>query len=224
MLDLSDIVGVGGKVTPGNVLAAYCEGVFPWFQHDGTDVLWWAPGRRFVLDLPDLHYGRTVRRALKKFEFTIDRAFDLVIHGCAEMRYDYRAGGGTERSGTWLTPRMARTYCKLHREGLAHSVEVWYQGKLVGGLYGVAIGGMFFGESMFSSMSNTSKAAFVTLVKKLPDFGIERVDCRMESPTTRYLGGKYVLRRDFTIHLKQLLKIPTAKGKWSMESDGTNLS
>lgn len=224
MLGLTDVVGVGGNITPGNILAAYCEGVFPWFPHDATDVLWWSPDPRFVLDLPDLHYGRTVRRTLKKLRFTMDTEFARVIQACADMRYDNRPNGGTERTGTWITPKMLSTYRKLHYQGLAHSVEAWHGDELVGGLYGVGIGGMFFGESMFSIMPNASKAAFVTLVEKLPTFGVERIDCQMATPSTTYLGGKFVGRVEFTTHLKQLLKTPTARGKWSLESDGRNLS
>jgi len=224
MLNLNDVVGVGGKVTPGTVLAAYCEGVFPWFANDQTDVLWWSPDPRFVLDLSDLHYGRTVRRTLKKLTFTLDSAFDQVIQTCADMRYDKRPNGGTERMATWITPSMALTFRKLHREGLAHSVEAWDGSELVGGLYGLAIGGMFYGESMFSITPNASKAAFVTLAQKLPDFGIERIDCQMATPTTRYLGGKFVSRTEFTADLKrQLVKVPTTRGKWSLEGHGTTL-
>lgn len=222
MLDVSDIIGVGGKLTPGNVLAAYCHGVFPWFPHDGTDILWWSPDPRFVIDVKNVHVGRTVRKARKKLHFTVDTAFARVMQECAEMRYDNRENGGTARTNTWITPNMQSVYRALHRNGIAHSVEAWKDGELVGGLYGLGIGGVFFGSSMFTREPNASKASFAVLADLLPRYGIEQIDCQMATPTTRYLGGYYISRNGFLKDLRRLLKVPTVRGKWSLEADGTD--
>lgn len=218
MLKPSDIVHVGGKLTASSVLAAYHQGVFPWFSHDGSDVLWWSPDPRYVLDVDEVHRGRTVRKTLKKLTFTIDAEFDRVIQECADKRYAAKSPEGTDRTDTWITPRMLKVYRTLYREGFAHSVEAWKDGELVGGLYGLCLGNVFFGESMFAHMPNASKAALVFLCDKLTEAGVVRIDCQMETPLMKYMGAKFISRQKFRDGLLLgLLTKPTLRGKWSID-------
>lgn len=225
MVNIVDRVAVGGNLTPQSVLAAYYLGVFPWFPHDGTDVMWWSPNPRFVIDLKiepneatGLHYGRTLKRALRKFHFTMDEQFDQVIQECANKRYEPKTEKHIDRRGTWITPKMQKVYRQLHRRGYAHSIEVWYGDKLVGGLYGVSLGRTFYGESMFSHEANSSKAAVVALALKLREWGFDLIDCMMESSVTKYLGGRYIRKAEFEFRLlRGIVSRPLQPTKWSMD-------
>lgn len=194
--DPDGLLAAGGDLSPQRLLLAYRSGIFPWFD-DQQPILWWSPDPRCVL-LPDqLYLSRSMRKLIRqdRFEVSFDQAFDQVIDACAAPR--------SEDPGTWITPEMQHAYLTLHRLGSAHSVEVWQQGKLVGGLYGVAIGRVFFGESMFSRVSNASKVGFAKLVEQLADWGYAVIDCQVETEHLMSLGACMIPRSEFANLLKQ---------------------
>jgi leucyl/phenylalanyl-tRNA--protein transferase len=184
------LLTAGGDLTPERLLAAYRKGIFPWYQ-DGQPILWWSPDPRAVLMPDGLKVSRSLRRSLRRrgFEFRVDTAFELVVAACAEPR---RYGGGT-----WITTEMAEAYGRLHDLGWAHSFETWRDGRLVGGLYGVAIGRAFFGESMFSRETDASKVALVHGVDFLRSLETELIDCQIASAHTRSLGAVDMPRAEF---------------------------
>lgn len=192
------LLAAGGSLEPQRLLEAYCKGIFPWFEED-QPILWWTPDPRMVLYPDELHISRSLARTLKKHPFRVssDEAFHDVVMACSGER--------ANSSGTWITREMIEAYCELHALGIAHSVEVWEDQVLIGGLYGLAIGSVFFGESMFSHQDNASKIAFVTLVKKLEALGYTLVDCQVSSPFLASLGAREISRRDF---MNQLPKSP----------------
>jgi leucyl/phenylalanyl-tRNA---protein transferase len=191
------LLAVGGDLSSARILAAYRRGIFPWYS-DEQPILWWSPDPRTVLFPANLKVSRSLRKALNQrhFRLTMDRAFDAVIRACAEPR--------AQSFGTWITREMSKAYCDLHREGFAHSVECWQGEQLAGGLYGIAIGRVFFGESMFSRESNASKVAFCQLVRQLSawDFGL--VDCQIYSSHLASLGAEEIPRSRFVQHLEIL--------------------
>jgi len=184
------LLAAGGDLAPERLIAAYKQGIFPWYQ-EGQPILWWSPDPRAVLVPDNLKVSRSLRRSLAKrrFEFRVDTAFDLVVAGCAEPRH---YGGGT-----WITAEMAEAYGRLHRMGWAHSFETWADGRLVGGLYGVAIGRVFFGESMFTRVTDASKVALVHAVDLLRSRDTELIDCQVASAHTRSLGAVDMPRAEF---------------------------
>lgn len=184
------LVAAGGSLEPAWILAAYRKGIFPWYEA-GQPILWWSPHPRAVLEPRDLRISRSLRRRLRKREFrvTADRAFDRVVSGCAEPR-------GYTRS-TWITGDMARAYSRLHGLGYAHSFESWSGDTLVGGLYGVAIGRVFFGESMFTRRSDASKVAFARAVRFLAAHGFELIDCQVATAHTSRFGAVPMPRDEF---------------------------
>lgn len=184
------LLAAGGDLTPERLLAAYRQGIFPWYQ-DGQPILWWSPDPRAVLWRDGLKVSRSLRRSLRNrgFEFRVDTAFDEVVAACAEPR---RYG-----AGTWITAEMAAAYGRLHRLGWAHSFETWAEGRLVGGMYGVGLGHVFFGESMFTRMTDASKVALVHAVGHLHECGIDLIDCQVASAHTRSLGAVDMRRADF---------------------------
>ena len=193
MLTPADYVATGGELTPQTVLAAYRQGVFPWFPSDADTPVWWSPNPRFIIDLrkPDRpHVGRTIRKAAKKFRVTFDNCFKQVIHECSVKRYE-------GRDGTWITPGMKKVYTELYYHGHCHSVEVWENDILVGGLYGTIVGTTFSGESMFAHEPNASKVGFWTLCRHLKAWGVTLVDCQMESPVMSYFGAEFIPRETF---------------------------
>jgi leucyl/phenylalanyl-tRNA--protein transferase len=201
------LLAVGGDLSPERLLLAYRLGIFPWYGED-TPILWWSPDPRLVLFPDQLKISRSLQRTLKKgvFEVTCDRAFDQVIHQCAEVRE--RQG-----EGTWLVPEMIEAYRDLHRQGHAHSVESWVDGELVGGLYGVALGQVFFGESMFTLRSDASKAAFVRLVHWLTEWRYEIIDCQVTTAHLKRFGAREIPRAIFLTlvrHGVELAPDPTA--------------
>jgi leucyl/phenylalanyl-tRNA--protein transferase len=208
------LLAVGGDLRAERLLEAYRHGIFPWYN-PGQPILWWSPDPRAVLFPAKLRVSRSLGKTLrrKRFEVTLDSAFrDVMLH-CAEPRDD-RPG-----HGTWITPEMIEAYCVLHQRGLAHSVESWLDGKLVGGLYGVALGSVFFGESMFSRETDASKVAFVQLVRQLELWGFALVDCQLPSAHLSSLGAEEIRRREFLERLDQALQQPGRPGHWRFEAD-----
>ncbi|PLX82397.1 MAG: leucyl/phenylalanyl-tRNA--protein transferase [Desulfuromonas sp.] len=197
--DLSEpdgLLAVGGDLSPPWLLLAYSSGVFPWFN-EGDPVLWWSPDPRCVLELSDLQVSRSLARVLRRGEFavTFDRAFARVVSACAAPRSDLE--------GTWITAEMEAAYGRLHELGYAHSVECWREGELVGGLYGVCLGRFFFGESMFHSITNASKVAFVALARHLAERGFELLDCQLPTAHLFSLGAREMPRGVFLERLRR---------------------
>ncbi|HLA75499.1 MAG TPA: leucyl/phenylalanyl-tRNA--protein transferase [Gammaproteobacteria bacterium] len=190
------LLAVGGNLSPQRLVTAYRHGIFPWYN-EGQPILWWSPDPRSVLFLPRLKISRSLRKTLAKQPYTVslNRAFREVVTACAGPRKD--------STGTWITAAMLEAYCTLHQLGLAHSVECWRDNKLAGGLYGVAIGRVFFGESMFSAGTDASKVAFVHLVQALQRQGYALVDCQVHSDHLARLGAELIPRRDFIQLLDQ---------------------
>ena len=208
------LLAVGGDLRAERLLEAYRHGIFPWYN-PGQPILWWSPDPRAVLFPVKLRVSRSLGKTLrrKKFEVRLDTAFRDVMQHCAAPR-DSRPG-----HGTWITLEMIEAYCVLHERGLAHSVESWMEGKLVGGLYGVALGGAFFGESMFARETDASKVAFVQLVRQLELWGFAFVDCQLPSAHLSSLGAEEIRRRDFLDRLEQALQQPGRPGRWRFKAD-----
>jgi len=183
------IVALGGPLTTTNLLRAYCRGIFPW-PIDEYILPWCCPEERGILEFQELHIPRRLARTKHKFHFTIDRAFPQVISHCATVKRKHEPG-------TWITDEMIRAYCELHRLGHAHSVEVWEDTELVGGLYGVDACGSFAGESMFSLRTNASKLALLFLIEHLKERGLDWIDIQMLTPHLEALGAKLISRADF---------------------------
>jgi leucyl/phenylalanyl-tRNA--protein transferase len=194
-----DIVCIGGNLSPGMLLSAYRQGIFPWFNED-EPILWQSPDPRFVIFPQNLHVSTFMRKILKKkqFEISFDRDFHAVISACAAIS---RRG----QHGTWISGGMIDAYTELHRLGSAHSAESWQDGCLVGGCYGVQIGAVFFGESMFSKKSNASKAAFLTFAGQLFANGTAFIDCQVYSDHLASMGGTALSRKDFLSLLKRYI-------------------
>ncbi|MFU8815931.1 MAG: leucyl/phenylalanyl-tRNA--protein transferase [Pseudomonadales bacterium] len=213
--DPNGLLAVGGDLSVKRLLAAYSSGIFPWFDDDLGPILWWSPDPRAVLLPHELHVSRSLQRRLRSggFSVTLDRAFAAVMQGCAAPR-----AGST---GTWITARMRRAYQRLYRAGYAHSIEVWQQDELVGGLYGVSLGRMFFGESMFSRAPDASKVALVALLWQIERWGFTLLDCQVMNPHLRSLGAREIPRSEFLERLAQSNRQPTRKGVWQMDEDGS---
>lgn len=212
LTDPNGLLAVGGDLTSPWLLAAYRSGVFPWFDDDRGPVLWWSPDPRAVLLPGEVRVSRRLARTLRNGPFTVtfDRAFAQVVKGCAAPR----AGA----SGTWITPRMQRAYQRLHRSGFAHSCEVWRDDDLVGGLYGVSLGGMFFGESMFFRATDASKVALVSLLRRIAGWGFTLLDCQVMNPHLQSLGAREIPRDAFLGLLAASLEQPTRRGPWHNEA------
>jgi len=220
------LLAVGGDLSEARLVAAYRRGIFPWYESGGPP-LWWSPDPRCVLFPERLKVSRSLARRLRRgdFDFTLDAAFARVISACAAPRAGKRDGGdggdgdgGGDGGGTWLTPDMMRAYTALHRRGIAHSAEAWRGGpggELVGGLYGVALGGVFFGESMFSRESDASKVALAQLVERLRAWGFALIDCQVTSPHLLRLGAEELPRAEFIARLQAALKLPGKPGNWA---------
>ena len=195
----SGVIATGGNLSPGMLLSAYLQGIFPWFSDDDP-LLWWCPDPRFVLFPNELHIPKSLRRTLnqKVFSFSIDACFEKVITSCAKQK---RIG----QNSTWITDEMIEAYCDFYKEGFAHSVEAWKDGELVGGFYGVNIGSVFYGESMFSHFPNASKAAFCTFVKAFKNAGGKLIDSQVYTDHVARFGGKNISRTAFLHYLKEYL-------------------
>ena len=206
MREPNGLLAAGGDLSPARLLAAYRHGCFPWYQ-DGQPLLWWSPDPRTVLYPDELHVSRSLRKKMRQGVFTVtfDQAFKDVIEGCAGPR-DYS-------DGTWITTPMQDAYIELHRLGAAHSVEVWQNDQLVGGLYGLAMGQLFFGESMFSRTTDASKAGFVTLVERLKEWGFKLIDCQMPTEHLASFGSRSIPRHVFAETLDKYLDEPST-ARW----------
>ena len=189
------IVAVGGDLQPERVMLAYRKGIFPWFESDDF-LLWWSPDPRMVLFPDQLKISKSMRTVLRKkrFEVTFNKAFDQVVEACAKVK---RFG----QNGTWITPGLMEVYSTLHTQGHAHSVEVWEEGSLVGGLYGIDLGTVFSGESMFSKSSNASKVALIFLVKELKKNKYELIDCQVPTQHLASMGAEPISRTEFLTFL-----------------------
>ena len=195
--DEHGILAVGGDLGTERLLLAYRNGIFPWYS-EGGPILWWCPDPRFVLFPGELKVSRSMQSVIKsgRFQFTTNRAFPQVIQNC---KTTYRPG----QQGTWISPAIQRAYTQLHRLGYAHSAETWQDGELVGGLYGVRIGKIFFGESMFSKVSNASKFAFITYVHQLSQEGLALIDCQVYTDHLEKFGARMIERKKFMKILKE---------------------
>lgn len=203
------LLAIGGDLTPVRLLNAYRHGIFPWFSR-GQPILWWSPDPRMVFRTDGVRLSSRFRRAMRRSTWTVraDTAFAEVVAACGRMP---RAG----QRGTWITPAMQAAYGELHRLGHAHSVEVYDRATLVGGIYGVAVGRMFFGESMFSGASGGSKVALATLARALHGWGWPLIDAQVESAHLRSLGAQAVPRSDFLAHVAALVAAPAPAGDWT---------
>jgi leucyl/phenylalanyl-tRNA--protein transferase len=212
MRDPNGLLAAGADLSPTRLLDAYAHGIFPWFGDDDP-VLWWSPDPRMVLWLAEMHVSRSLRRTIRSRTFTVtaDRAFADVMAGCAGPRN----GPG----GTWITPEMRQAYERLSVLGYAHSVETWSDGALVGGLYGVALGRVFFGESMFTRQPDASKVALVHLVRQLERWGFAAIDCQMSTEHLASLGAREVPRSDFLAHVRQFAGRPQVPSPWVLDAD-----
>ncbi len=207
--DADGMIGVGGNLSPGMLLSAYRQGVFPWFNPEDP-VIWWCPDPRFVLYFDEIHVSRSMARLLRRgrFRFTLDEAFGSVIHDCAVAP---RRG----QTGTWITEEMELGYRRLHELGFAHSCEVWNGDQLVGGLYGVSVGRMFFGESMFSQEDNASKAALIALSMFLREHGFDVMDAQLHTPHVERMGGRAIPRNEFLQIMEERTRRPGLSGSWA---------
>jgi len=210
LADPNGLLAMGGDLSVERLLDAYRHGIFPWFN-PGEPILWWSPDPRMVLVPDEIRVARSLARRMRNagFEVRADTAFGDVMRACAAPR----AGA----SGTWISPAMVAAYTRLFDAGYAHSVETWRDGRLVGGLYGVAIGRMFYGESMFSRESDASKVALVRLAQQLQCWGFGLVDCQMETPHLASLGARTLPRTAFTARLAELVNLPHRPGPWNFD-------
>lgn len=206
------LLAIGGDLRCERLLEAYRHGIFPWYS-EGQPILWWSPDPRAVLLPSELKIARSLKKTLRRggFRVTLDGAFAAIMRACAAPRRRNAEGG------TWITSEMIDAYCRLHEQGYAHSVETWLGDELVGGLYGVALGGAFFGESMFSRRSDASKIGFVHLVRQLQAWGYTLIDCQLPSPYLSSFGATPVRRKDFLSLLDAALALPGRAAPWRFE-------
>jgi len=204
LTDPDGLLALGGDLSPNRLLHAYRNGIFPWFA-TGDPIMWWSPAERCVIYPDSYTPGRSLRKLLRRhpFRLTFNQAFDQVIAACAEPT--------AQRPDTWITDEMIAAYTDLHQMGHAHSLEVWQNGVLVGGLYGLQLNAAFCGESMFSRVNDASKVAFLHLIQCCVECGIKLVDCQLENPHLNRLGATLVTRADFVAQLSQCLALNAAK-------------
>ena len=210
------LLAAGGGLAVSRLLEAYASGIFPWFS-EGDPVLWWCPDPRMVLPTDAVHVSRSLRRRLRQGDYaiTFDRAFGDVVRACAAPR--------KHESGTWLVPAMIRAYERLHDTGAAHSVEIWFDGELAGGLYGVVLGRMFFGESMFTRRTDASKMAIALLAAQLARWQFPWIDCQMRTDHLASLGAIEVPRRQFVRTVRDLVQRPPVPAPWRADDDLTKV-
>lgn len=208
LADDDGLLAIGGDLSPMRLLTAYANGIFPWYSED-EPLMWWSLDPRLVIRPGEMRVSHSLRQSLRsgKFEVRIDTNFRSVMRHCADTP---REG----QDGTWITDEMVEAYCKLHEMGFAHSFETYQDGQLVGGLYGIAIGKAFFGESMFHTVSDASKVAFYHLHHFLQRNGFRLIDCQQETPHLISLGAYPIPRQDFLIELESLVTEPSLIGKW----------
>jgi len=208
LVEPDGLLCVGGDLSPARLLEAYRRGIFPWFSA-GQPILWWSPDPRTVLFPGEFKVSRSLAKTLRNggFEVTFDRAFGEVMHRCGDQ--------GLRPEGTWISPAMLEAYTRLHQLGFAHSVETWREGTLVGGLYGVALGKVFFGESMFSAARDASKVALHALVDSLLAGNVEVIDCQVATGHLLSLGARLIRRSEFTDLLEHSIDEAVPEGSWS---------
>ena len=206
------LLAAGGELSPARLIEAYRRGIFPWFN-PGQPVLWWSPDPRLILVPGELKVSRSLTKALRNrdYEVRADTSFQAVMLACAEPR--------PEQEGTWITSEMVAAYCALHDRGIAHSVETWIDGELAGGLYGVALGRMFYGESMFTRAADASKIALVHLVRQLERWNFDMLDCQVHTRHLASLGAREIPRAEFMRKLVELVNYPDANGRWMLDHD-----
>lgn len=206
------LLAAGGDLSVPRLLDAYRHGIFPWYS-EGQPVLWWTPDPRMILVPSELAIARSLRKRLRKSDYEIraDTSFTEVMRACAEPR--------AEEGGTWITAEMLTAYASLHRAGYAHSVETWIDGKLAGGLYGITIGRVFFGESMFTRSTDASKIALAHLARQLERWQFGMIDCQMTTPHLASLGAREIARKDFMRALSELVNYPARTGAWRFDHD-----
>jgi len=203
------LLAVGGDLSQKRLLLAYSMGVFPWYSRS-EPILWWSPDPRLVLYPDEFRISKSLQKAIKKgsFQVTVDQAFKQVIIQCAKTRRQ-------KNQGTWIVDDMIKAYIGLHESGFAHSVEAWQDKKLAGGLYGVSLGKCFFGESMFTRITNASKVAFAALVEFLKIRCFDIIDCQVTTEHLKHFGAREIPRAQFLNQLKRSITLPTHRGKWS---------
>lgn len=204
------LLAAGGDLSAERLMEAYRQGIFPWYEED-QPILWWSPSPRCVLYPEQLHVSRSLKKTLRKnvFSVSFDQQFERVMQHCAESRQD--------QDGTWITPDMLEAFQRLHSKGIAHSVEVWKGDELVGGLYGLAMGRVFFGESMFSRATDASKVALYQLTQQLLEWDFNLIDCQVHSEHLESLGAITIDRRQFIAHLEQHIEDPN-QSFWNNET------
>jgi leucyl/phenylalanyl-tRNA--protein transferase len=215
------LLAAGGDLSPERLLAAYRQGIFPWYSRD-EPILWWSPDPRMVLIPSELKVARSLAKTLRNrpHEIRFDSAFAAVIDGCATRG----AGHGASSGGSWITDEMRSAYLRLHELGYAHSVETWIDGELAGALYGVAIGRMFYGESMFTRVRDASKVAMVHLVRRLERQGYGMIDCQMHTAHLASLGARAIPRSEFSLRLQELINYAAAPAKWCAEETDNDVA
>lgn len=218
------LLAAGADLSPQRLLAAYRRGIFPWYS-DGEPILWWSPDPRMVLFPSELKVSRSLAKTLRnrRHEIRFDSAFEAVVQGCAVRGADQAARGAGE-TGTWITDDMRAAYLRLHQLGYAHSAETWIEGELAGGLYGVAIGRMFYGESMFTRVRDASKLAMVHLVRRLERQGCGMIDCQMHTAHLASLGARAIPRSEYSLRLQELVDYAVTPQKWNATEDDQNVA
>ncbi len=206
------LLAIGADLTPARLLDAYRHGIFPWFNANDP-ILWWSPDPRMVLFPGEFKISRSLRKTLRRhaFEARADSAFEQVMRACAAPRHG--------QSGTWIHEDMVAAYGELHRMGYAHSVEIWMNGELAGGLYGIAIGRMFYGESMFSRQTDASKIALAYLAANLAGWNFGMIDCQMNTSHLASLGACEIPRTEFIQRLQELIHYPHIAAPWELDHE-----
>ncbi|MBT8371100.1 MAG: leucyl/phenylalanyl-tRNA--protein transferase [Deltaproteobacteria bacterium] len=209
------LLAVGGDLSCQRLLLAYSHGIFPWYS-EGEPILWWSPDPRLVLYPNEFKVSTSLKKVIKKgtFKVTLDSAFEEVITECARVRLE-------NREGTWIVDDMVQAYCRLHAAGFAHSVETWRGGHLAGGLYGVSLGKCFFGESMFTRISNASKVALAVLVEYVQNYNFALIDCQITTAHLQSFGAREIPRARYLDELSKAIQAPTLQGQWSISPQPT---
>ncbi|WP_373034902.1 leucyl/phenylalanyl-tRNA--protein transferase [Sulfurimonas sp.] len=202
------ILAWGGDLTPSRLILAYQNGIFPWYS-SGDPIIWWSPDPRLIMELDDFKISKSLKKSLKKFEYKFDTNFKEVMHKCSTTPRN-------DQTGTWISEDIIEAYTTLHDMGIAHSIESYKEGELVGGLYGVVVGRVFCGESMFSNVSDASKSAYAVLVRHLIKWGYDFIDCQVPTDHLKSLGAKEVSRQYFLNRLHKT-RFHTINHKWDIE-------
>ncbi len=207
LVEPDGLLAAGGCLSPKRIINAYQHGIFPWYS-PGEPILWWSPNPRLVLFPEQLIISRSLKKTIRKqfFDLSYDQAFSQVMQYCAAPR--------DKESGTWITEEMYFAYNQLHQQGVAHSFEAWFEGELVGGLYGIGIGQMFFGESMFHRKTDASKVAFCCLIQQLSKWGYQLIDCQVHSNHLASLGAREINRNDFSKLISQYCTLQPSDHAW----------